>query len=447
MTRRVMVIGVDGMPQTLLYELAEAGVMPHAARLLRVGECAQLRAPVPEISSTSWASFLTGTGPAEHGIFGFVDLEPGSYRPYFPNAGDLRAAPLWEYAASAGLRTLCLNVPGTYPAAEINGVLVSGFVAPRWEGAVTPARLLEPLRDSGYELDVEVGDVVGDPAGFVERVCRALRARTRSFTRLLRTEPWDLAIAVLTETDRYQHFLWHTLDPGHPLHSRTLEFYRLVDSCLGKLLDEAPDAEIFLVSDHGFGPARSQVYVNTWLRQQGLLAPLERTASLAELDGESRVFALDPARFYVHRRDRYPRGSVTDRDAEALLDEVAEGLLGLRWDGVTVGADVDGPTVVQEVLRATEVYDGPLHAEAPDLVAVPAPEIQLRGGWTAVDVTTPSPLTGTHTRGNALFYAAGGLVADHVEMADVAPTVLAALGVDAPGMSGRRLGRHRRLPT
>ncbi len=161
MSGRALVIGLDGMPRSLLFELAERGVLPNLTELLGQGHCAELIAPVPEISSTSWASFLTGTNPGRHGIYGFVDLAGDGYRTYFPNVADLREPALWQHAGSAGRDTACLNVPGTYPAPVIRGTLISGFVAPEFDRAVTPAGLGGALRGFGYELDMEVGDVAG----------------------------------------------------------------------------------------------------------------------------------------------------------------------------------------------------------------------------------------------------------------------------------------------
>src|SRR5688500_299211 len=119
MRRRCLVIGVDGMPKTLLLQLANRGVMPYCAGLLdhgTRGTLVELRAPVPEVSSTSWSTFLTGVNPGRHGIYGFIDLKRFSYDFYFPNLKYLATPCLWDIAERAGKRTLCLNVPTTYPA-------------------------------------------------------------------------------------------------------------------------------------------------------------------------------------------------------------------------------------------------------------------------------------------------------------------------------------------
>ncbi|MED7953450.1 alkaline phosphatase family protein [Streptomyces sp. BE20] len=448
MAERALVIGLDGMPRTLLAELAADGVMPRLGALLAEGYCAPLRAPVPEISSTSWATFLTGTNPARHGIFGFTDLVPDEgYRICFPNLLHLREPALWALASAAGRRTVCLNVPGTYPAPAVDGVVVSGFVAPRIENAVTPGRLLPELKRFAYELDVEVGDVADDPAGFLARAGRALRARTDAMVHVLTQEPWDLGIAVLTETDRVHHFLWRAVaDPADPLHGAVRDFYRLVDDCAGRLADVCrPDEELFLVSDHGFGPVDRQFYLNAWLREAGHLADLDTTAKLADLDTRSHAFALDPARIYLHRKHRFPRGGLTDTEADALADEIADELLRLRGDGVRVGTDVDGPLLVAAVHRPAELYHGPLLDHAADLLALPAGGVQLRGAWGGRAPLRTDTLTGTHTRDNALFYrrgaapppaAPGGTGPASLDMLDVAPTLLAAVGVHPLGLDG-----------
>ncbi|MER7486997.1 alkaline phosphatase family protein [Streptomyces sp. NPDC126497] len=448
MAERALIIGLDGMPRTLLTELAAEGTLPRIGELLGEGYCAELRAPVPEISSTSWATFLTGTNPGRHGIFGFTDLVPdGDYRVHFSNLLQLRQPPLWALTAAAGGRTVCLNVPGTYPAPVADCVVVSGFVAPRMENAVTPARLLPVLRGFGYELDVEVGDVAEDPEGFLGRAVRALRARTDAMEHLLTHEPWDLGVAVVTETDRVHHFLWRAVaDPADPLHGAVRDFYRLVDSCVGRLVDLCRDEdELFLVSDHGFGPVDRQFYVNSWLREAGHLAPRSAAPKLAAgLDARTGAFALDPARIYLHRKRRFPGGGLTDSEAEELAEEIAAELTALRFDGERVGADVDGPLLVSAVYRSEELYHGPLIGHAPDLLALPAPGVQLRGGWEGTAQVRSDTLTGTHTRENAVFYRRGaraprtaaGVPQKPFDMVDVAPTVLASIGIRPLGLDG-----------
>lgn len=428
-------IGLDGVPHWLLRRLASDGVLPTVAALLPQGTLRPLVAPVPEISSTSWASFLTGTDPGRHGVYGFIDLRPGEYRTFFPNLRDLKSPPLWRFVDETGDPSLIINVPGTFPAPRLRGALVSGFVAPDLDRAVYPPELVEPLRAAGYQLDVEVGDVAHDPHGFLDRVEAALNARRAAFRYLLDHHSWRLAVCVITETDRVHHFLWRDLmEPGSPLHGRILDFYRQVDTAIAELVERAGDGGLVMVSDHGFGPANTQFYINSWLRVAGYLGGPPEAGSLDELDETTAAFALDPGRVYVNVAGRFPRGrQFTGESLRALLDEITGRLLRLRIGPAGVVAEGGpGEPVIVDVLRGTELYYGPRSADAPDLVAMPAPGVQIRGAWSQPGSTARSPLTGTHTRADAMFWSRGDKGHGDVHMRDVAPTVLATMAIIPP---------------
>ena len=77
--KRTCVIGLDGVPISLFKRLADEGVLSQTAQCLSGGKLQEMTVSVPEISSVSWSSFMTGKDPGEHGIFGFIDLKPGTY--------------------------------------------------------------------------------------------------------------------------------------------------------------------------------------------------------------------------------------------------------------------------------------------------------------------------------------------------------------------------------
>src|SRR5437773_264869 len=127
--RRVAVIGLDGVGAPLVEALTDAGVMPRMAALRRAGTLARMTSTIPTISSVSWSGFMTGANPGRHGIYGFTDVKRDSYAVYFPNYRHVQAPTIWDVLGAEGRRSIVLNIPNTYPAKDINGVLVSGFVA------------------------------------------------------------------------------------------------------------------------------------------------------------------------------------------------------------------------------------------------------------------------------------------------------------------------------
>ena len=107
--KKVLIIGIDGVPYSLLNTYMEKDIMPNLKKILSQGYTLhQMNASIPDISSVSWTSFNTGVNPGEHGIYGFTDLKPDSYSLYFPNSKDIKAPTFWEILGKTGHKTSTL---------------------------------------------------------------------------------------------------------------------------------------------------------------------------------------------------------------------------------------------------------------------------------------------------------------------------------------------------
>jgi len=411
---RLIFIGLDGLGLDLARDLAARGVMPHLGRLMDLGNAWGTASPLPEVSPVCWTSLFSGAEPGEHGVYGFGEPAPGTYEVRPVQADAVAAERLWEELSRRGRPSVVLNVPLTYPARAIQGVMVSGFVAPELTRAVHPPGLLTHLEALGYrpEADLEAG--VGDPAALLKDLDRAIQTRAALFCRLWR-EDWDLYVAVFTDSDRVNHFLWPALtDPGHPLSRPALDLYRGMDDFLGRLWQrfgpqvEAGEITLLIAADHAFGPIRSEVYLNPWLRQQGFL----RVEGWQEGPGRERIqpaslaLALDPGRIYLHWAGRFPGGGLRPGpQADQTLQAIRQGLLDLRFKRVEMAGGQ--PRVIEEapiarVHLGRELYHGPQAHLAPDLVAEAAPGFSLRAGLGRASVFGQSHLTGTHRPQGAL---------------------------------------------
>src|SRR5262249_18348617 len=205
---KVAVIGLDGVGLPLVQDLIARGITPNLARLAATGTMAPMRSSIPTISSVSWTGFMTGKNPGKHGVYGFTDLKPGTMSMFFPNFGSVRGDTLWDVAGRAGKRCIVLNIPNTYPARPLNGLLVSGFVA------VKPPELLCRLGAGGYRIDADYVTADQRPAHFFADLAATLAARRRVYLELVRGEPWDLFIGVFTECDRLHHYFWNQYVDG-----------------------------------------------------------------------------------------------------------------------------------------------------------------------------------------------------------------------------------------
>src|SRR6185503_18430303 len=104
--------------------------------------------------------------------------------------------------------SIVLNIPNTYPAKAINGVLVSGFVAINVERAVTPPAALETLKQYGYKIDVNYMNADQRPEAFFTDLFDTLEARRKTLRHFLTQDEWVCFIGVTTETDRLHHYFW-----------------------------------------------------------------------------------------------------------------------------------------------------------------------------------------------------------------------------------------------
>ena len=439
---RVAVVGLDGVGTPLIEALTDAGVMPRMAALRRAGTLGRMTSSIPTISSVSWSGFMTGVNPGKHGIYGFTDVKPDSYAIYFPNYSHVRAPTLWDALGAHGKTSIVINIPGTYPAKDIMGVLVSGFVAVSMERAVRPASALAVLREHGYKIDVDYLNADQRPEAFFTDLFDTLAARRRTLRHYLASPDWDCFIGVITETDRLHHYFWRAYaDPQDPLHQRFLDFYAAVDETIGELVDTLGDeTPLFIIADHGHTLIETECYPNAWLRAQGLLKfKTETPRSMADFDPTSPVFILDPGRIYLNLKGRFAQGVITPGpEAEALLARVTEGMLGLEYPGPAVGGF---RRPVKAVYRREQIYQGPYLDQAPDAVLHFHDGFDIKGAIARTELFGRSPLTGMHTYDDSLFYAnRPGFPTDGLAITDLAPTVLALLGCPpASPMDGRAL--------
>jgi len=152
---RVCVIGLDGVPYSMIRDLAQKGIMPNTDKLIKSGHLHKMKASLPEISSVSWTNFMTGKNPGTHGIFGFTDLKENTYDLRFPNFLDVKTGTFWDKLGEMKKMAVVINQPSTYPARKINGILISGFVAIEMAKAVSPLALKDPLEKLGYQIDID----------------------------------------------------------------------------------------------------------------------------------------------------------------------------------------------------------------------------------------------------------------------------------------------------
>jgi hypothetical protein len=289
----VFLLGFDGLAPPLVERWEAEGLLPNFARLREEGAVGNVRSTVPMISPPAWTTVATGVTPTGHGIWSFWLPDGDDPRGRFVDATARLAPAIWQDLSASGHTVGVVNVPITCPPDSVNGFLVAGFPYPEDAPLTWPPRLEEEITAQGYLRDAWLGPPrPGEELDWLHRMREIGEARRRvALTRLLDESP-DLSFIVFTTPDRIQHHLWRFHDPRHPLYREDApdelknairDAYVWCDDILGQVLEALPrDATLFVLSDHGFGPAYAGISKGRVMAQA---APEGRAAATRNLFG------------------------------------------------------------------------------------------------------------------------------------------------------------------
>jgi predicted AlkP superfamily phosphohydrolase/phosphomutase len=418
----VLAVGVDAAEPRLVLQLMERGELPALAGLRAEGSWTSVRSPAHIGSGAVWPTFLTGTEPDRHGVFGDWNWVPDEMT-VVPPLRD-RLHPFWATLEQEGLTAGVLDVEF---APHVG--LSRGFEVTEWGAeysmqgrtVISPPEIVpvvaqdHPFDSGRFEPN---GNDRTDRAALASGCIEGAALRGELAKRLIeRTRP-DLAVVVFVEAHRAAHDLWHTVEPEHPLYEdlspngdqhagpALVDVYREVDRQIGRLMDAVgDDAAVVVFSLHGMRASRGiSSMLEPALHELGFAQPPRRRSRsagdrgrgafaaakrhtpfalkrlyhrrvprdtrcrlaaptmLAVLDwSRTRAFALPTDQHgwvRVNLRGREAEGAVAPEDYETTCEEVRNALEGLRTE--------DGRPLVDEVIRADP--SGAPPALLPDLV-------------------------------------------------------------------------------
>jgi predicted AlkP superfamily phosphohydrolase/phosphomutase len=284
---KVMVLGLDGATFRIIRPLVAAGKLPNLGRLMQEGAWGILQSIIPPHTAAAWPTLMTGKHPGNHGLFGFDQPSLGGYggAARLVTSQAIAGQTIFDYASRAGLRVAAIRVPMTYPAWPINGVMISGYPSPEGGSSYTYprelCRTIPAMRDPAAARDPDERKQI-----LLEEIARTGEIGLQ----ILRNDRYDLFMLVFQQTDIAHHWYWRYIDKASPVYTEeeaarygdVIELcYRAIDAQIGELLQFTDsDTSVLIVSDHGGRVSASNYFhINTWLRQEGLLA-LRRKPSL-----------------------------------------------------------------------------------------------------------------------------------------------------------------------
>ena len=429
MSKRLLVIGLDGASFNVLDPLIERGDLPNLARLIDSGARAPLETTFPPITAVAWSSFMTGKNPGKHGIFEFVRLDKGTKRELAVNASFREGPAIWDLLAACNRQVIVHNFPCTYPPQALNGLMIADFMTPRGRRDFTyPASLLEELeaKFGPYRLHLSQTYAGGKAQGVLDELNDELEYKARVTEYLMTQYEWDAFFQYFWGTDRIQHELWHIFDDSHPRHDpreaqefreKVFAYFRRVDEIVGRLIELAGDEVlVWVASDHGFGPAHKYCSFNIWLLEEGFLR-LKRDVKTRLKKAMFSLGITPENAFKVIKklplgRLRPSRGASNEASTSRMLStfflsfndvdwsrteafskgnygQIYVNLKGRETSGAVEKSDYDsvcgriverlkalkdprtGGPWARDVFRREDVYDGPRVGDAPDIAFLP----------------------------------------------------------------------------
>lgn len=347
-SNRLLIIGLDGATFDLIRPWATGGSLPNIARLMRGGSSAPLRSVPNQNSAPAWSSYATGKNPGKHGIFYFDERIEGAYNKRYLNGGFRQGESWWNIASQAGKVVGVVNVPMSFPAEHVNGVMLAGLDAPSVDspGFSHPPELIA-------ELQQNVGDYIIEPGipsymkmgrrDLAEQAIFDAADKRAAYARyLMGSRAWDVFHVTFTATDAAHHFFWRDMDLAHPEYNpveavrygdTVQRVYERMDQIVGELTALAPDATVMLMSDHGGGfNQRGAEYLNDWLASIGLLHYLDGEGKRPSLPARGKKLAMAPLKWGYNQIDRR-----LPRDAKLKLVKLLPGVRERMETALTFG--------------------------------------------------------------------------------------------------------------
>ena len=270
---RLLMIGLDAAEPALIERGLADGTLPHLARLCARGSYRRLASSAASLAGSPWPTFYTGTSPASHGFYHFLQWHAERMAMVRPAPDWLPVQPFWRALGPGGPRCLVIDAPSTYPSEPFAGVEINGWATHDnlYPPSSYPADAMAALRRTAGRppLPEEMMGLL--PLSRLLALGGEFEASVRCVTEaslgLMQKTPWDLCLVSFGAAHRAGHKLWDASGARGRLaasdHARAFAalgaIYRACDAAVGRLVAAAGEATWLLVfSLHGMGPNTSR---------------------------------------------------------------------------------------------------------------------------------------------------------------------------------------------
>ncbi len=459
--RKVFVLGLDCAAPELVFNRWRDD-LPNLGFLAKSGLWGEMQSSIPAITVPAWSSMLSSKDPGVLGFYGFRNRADHSYDKMFIAMGHVvKEKRVWNYLSDAGLTSIVMGVPQTFPVRPLRGNLISGFLTPGIQSDFAyPYAFKREVLSLTPEYDFDVKEFRTDNKDWLlEQIHIMTDKHFKVVDYTLKNKPWDFFMYMEIGVDRIHHGFWNYHDPqhfryqpGNPYENAIHDYYVKIDTKLGEWLEQLDNnTAVLVVSDHGAKRMDGGICINEWLWRNGYLAFKEdpKPGTIVRFEdlevdwGRTKAWGSGGyyGRVFLNVKDREPEGVIPSNEYEKVRDELSE-----KFQAIT---DPDGKNIGTKVFKPEEVYRE-VRGVAPDLI-VYFGDLLWRSvgslgydGWHTFENDTGPDACNHAQNGMFIFYdpqnPQPGVEVKGAQLMDVAPTILNYLGVSVPkDMQGRQL--------
>lgn len=468
MSKRVVVIGLDGGTWRLIDKLIELNKMDNIEKLKREGRFYKMMSSIPPTTFPAWKCYSTGKNPGKLGVFGMFHPDFRKKKIIIPNSKSYKSKELWDIIGDEGYEVGIINMPTTEPVKRVNGFMIGGPFS-SFSGYTYPPELEKTIvQKYKYKTFLEEIILNKNHDGLMEPVKQIISTRFDILEEAMITGNYHFLHLTIFHIDTMQHFMWGT--------TILEELWHYIDERIGRIANLLEDEWVlFLMSDHGFTKTGYKFYVNNWLQKQELLKMYEvkGTAGILGLKRRliynllkktrllillKKIFSIDTLR-RIARSIPNDDGTVEIESLEDMINWEKTYAINNNYGIYLNEKDVlkkkemieiiirdlkkitgpDGVKPVKQVIPCIDLYWGEYVNDAPDLHIICEenyePKSTITRSGDIFSDETMKPLG--HHLPDGIFLAYGQDISNEsltgpISILDVAPTILNLMGKKIP---------------
>ena len=374
--RKILVIGLDcATPKTLFKDFIND--CPHIKKLMENGVYGKLKSCDPPVTVPAWMVMATSKNPGKLGIYGFRHRKNNSYTELYLNSSySIKEPKIWDILGKKGLKSCIIGVPPSYPVKYINGIMISGFIAPDTSSKYTyPPELKIEIKENIGDYILDIKFRTEDKDQIINDLYEMTKIQFKTVKYLIENKQWSYFQFVIIGLDRIHHAFWKFYDrnhhkylPGNKYEYEMKKYYTYLDSEIGQVVEHLDDNTIVIVvSDHGAKAMKGCISVNMALEKLDFLKFKDKPkpgTRIQEVEIDwNKTYAWGwggyEARIFLNIKGRENNGIIDKENYDKVRDSIAKKLKDIK--------DNKGNIMNTKILKPEKLFET-INGDPPDLI-------------------------------------------------------------------------------